>query len=375
VKPNRAIAIFVPCLLTGGTDVATLETAKAFIALGYGATTLVYFDEVDPAMQNTFQGAGIAVHRLGLVRGGALRLGWRVARALRGRRYDLIWVQYMTPTLVPLLVARFFSRRLVAAVHVAASHYTASGLRRLRWLARWWCARFVCVSQTVALGIFGERGDCGVPAGRIAVIPNALNATEADGAHAYNWRQRFGLADDCILIGFVGRLVRAKGADILLRALALIDHDAWRLRVVLVGEGEEHHALEALVQELDLGDTVLFAGRMPCEQIFSAMKGFDVVVMPSRSEGFGLSALEAMACGLPLVASRVDALPEVVLEGETGLLFEPENPADLARKLTDVLEDTQLRKRLGQAAIAHVRRLYDRPAYQVRVAELVGGMN
>jgi hypothetical protein len=123
---------------------------------------IVYFDEVDAAMLQSFQGAGVGVHLLGVQRGagwlGRLQLAGRLAWRLARRRYRLIWVQYMTPTLLPLVLARLFTRRLIACVHVAASHYSANGLRRMRWLARHWCSRFVCVSDTVATGIFGEEG-------------------------------------------------------------------------------------------------------------------------------------------------------------------------------------------------------------------------
>lgn len=90
-------------------------------------------------MLDTFKTAGLVVYLLGIQRGGGVRAQWRLAGgllgALRVGRYDAIWLQYMTPTLLPLLVARFFTQKLIAAVPFAAAHYSPSGLARMRWLA------------------------------------------------------------------------------------------------------------------------------------------------------------------------------------------------------------------------------------------------
>ena len=151
----KNVTILLPGLLTGGTEVATLDTATALQALGYRVSVIVYFDETDPAMLAAFAQVGIAVTQLGLPRaGGAIataRLGLALGKALLKLRPSLIWLQYMTPTLVPLLVARFFTRRLLAAVNVAAGHYNAGGMARLRWLASWWCTRLVSSKYTITL--------------------------------------------------------------------------------------------------------------------------------------------------------------------------------------------------------------------------------
>jgi hypothetical protein len=190
----KRIALLLPCLLTGGTEVATLETAAATKALGFSAEVIVYFDEVDAAMLQSFQGAGVGVYLLGVQRGagwlGRLQLAGRLTWRLAHGRYHLIWVQYMTPTLLPLVLARLFTRRLIACVHVAASHYSANGLRRMRWLALHWCSRFVCVSETVAQGIFGDEAGALRASGQVLVIPNALDMAAMRAATERDWRMR-----------------------------------------------------------------------------------------------------------------------------------------------------------------------------------------
>ena len=371
--PLKTIALLIPCLLTGGTEVATLETARAFAALGYQPVVIVYFDEIDPAMLATFALAGVRVVLLGVqreARAATLKLAGSLFAALWRGRYSLVWVQYMTPTLLPLLVARLLSRKLVAAVHVASSHFQAGALKRLRWLARHWCDRVVCVSTTTARGIFGNR-DYG---NKVAVIPNALDVAEAQQVVAWDWRQKLGWPSDCVVVGFSGRLAAIKGVDILLHALVQLQDGFPQLRLVIVGDGAERASLQAFVATHGLGGRVHFAGRLVRDEVLGAIKGFDLAAVPSREEGFGLSALEAMAAGVPVVASRVDALEEVVVDGQTGLLFTPEDPASLAEALARLASDVTLRRQLGDAGAAHAAALYDRPAYRARVADMLACM-
>jgi glycosyltransferase involved in cell wall biosynthesis len=372
---TRAI-LLIPCLLTGGTEVATLVTACALRELGYSVEIVVYFDEVDPAMLATFAVDGIVVRRLDLPRGAglpsSLRLAWRLVRTFSGRR-DLIWLQYMTPTLAPLLVARLFTQRLIACTHVAAGHYRSRDQRRLRWLARWWCDRFICVSQTSARGIFGAFDASPPWENRVAVLPNALDMGQVNSTQALDWRLYLGLPAAARIGGYVGRLAHNKGVDILIRAAATLRQDHPDLHWVIVGDGADRGPLETLASELGVSSVTHFVGVVTRPQALAAFKGFDVAVVPSREEGFGLSALEAMACSVPLVASRVDALVEVVVDGITGVLFEPGSAEDLVVVLSRVLSDASLRANLSLAGPEHARRHYDRPVYQQKLRELLAG--
>lgn len=375
---NKQATLLVPCLLTGGTEVATLDTAKALAELGFFVTVLVYFDETDRVMLSTFQRAGIKVIVLGLARdGGAagkLLMVRALVRYLSRQSPTLVWVQYMTPTLIPVLVARFFTRRLIAAVHVAARHYSSGGLRRLRWLATWWCDRLVCVSHTTAKGILGEKPSARL--GRhVCVIPNALDVQVAERAIPRNWREELCLDAKVPLIGFVGRLAQNKGADVLLKAAELVNRRYPDTHWVVVGEGAEKSALQQLAAETGLTGRIHFVGILPREGVYAAMKGFDIAVVPSREEGFGLTALEAMGCGLPLVASRVDALQEVVIEEKTGLLFPVEDVNALAASLNKLLASPSLSNTISTAALAHAETNYGRLQLTERMRRLLDDLD
>jgi glycosyltransferase involved in cell wall biosynthesis len=180
-----------------------------------------------------------------------------------------------------------------------------------------------------------------------------------------------GWPHDVVVLGYTGRLAHIKGPDVLLRAVARLHTQTLPVRLVIVGEGAEEASLKALTQQLGIRAITHFSGRLPRAEIYGAIKGFDIAAVPSREEGFGLSALEAMAAGVPVVATQIDALQEVVPEGVTGLLCRVSDPASLADALTRLVSDVALRQKLGAAGVAHVSRLYDAPAYRARLDELL----
>lgn len=368
----------IPCLLTGGTEIAALDTAKVYIDSGYQVEVFVYYKEIDPIMRQTYIDAGIKLRLLGLKRqtglASSLNLAWSITRALGFRRYPLIWVQYMTPTLIPLLIARLYSRRLIAAVHVAANHYSPTGKRRLRWLATWWCDRFVCVSRTSMAGLFGDISNDRRLAERVHVIPNAIDMGAVEAATRRDWRAELGLGESTQLVGYVGRLAHNKGVDVLLKAAAHLAPKMPDVRWILVGAGEESYRLQALVDEARIGHLVHFVGRLPRDAVYGAMKGFDIAVVPSREEGFGLTALEAMACGVPLVASRVDSLREIVIEGKTGFLFALEDSLELADCIESLASNSEFRLALGTASARHAASNYGRNTFSVHVSGLLAGL-
>jgi glycosyltransferase involved in cell wall biosynthesis len=140
----------------------------------------------------------------------------------------------------------------------------------------------------------------------------------------------------------VSRLTRQKGVDVAVRALASLPEDV--VLVVLSSTQEEREPLEALARELGVEQRLFLLGRLP--DVAAWLRRADALVHPARWEGFGLAVLEAMLAGLPVVASDVSSLPELVIDGETGLLVPPDDPPTLARALARALEE---RDRLGAA--------------------------
>jgi glycosyltransferase involved in cell wall biosynthesis len=189
------------------------------------------------------------------------------------------------------------------------------------------------------------------------IIPSAVDpdATQPRAGRSTT-RARESLAADtpCLLV--LASLVARKGIDVLLDALARLGARAPQPVLWIAGEGPERDALERRAHVLGLTQRVRFLGRR--SDAGDLLAACDVFVLPSRLEGLGVAALEAMAAARPVVASAVGGLAEAVEHESTGLLVPPEDPDALAAALARLLEDPALGKRLGDAGPARVREHY-----------------
>lgn len=156
--------------------------------------------------------------------------------------------------------------------------------------------------------------------------------------------------NDVPTIGFAGRLCPEKGAGELVDAFAILRSDLDSARLVLVGDGPDRQRLERKCESLGVSDSVTFTGKLSREQADSVLRQVWVQAVPSIcQESFGLVAAEAQMRGTAVVATRRGALPEVVVDGETGLLVDAGSPIELAKALSRILRDKELAERLGQS--------------------------
>jgi D-inositol-3-phosphate glycosyltransferase len=209
------------------------------------------------------------------------------------------------------------------------------------------------------------------PAKVLAVPPGVdlERFTPGDQATA---RRELGIRVDAAVLAFVGRIQPLKAPDVLLRAAAvmLADNPGLRSRLIVLivggpsGSGlEQPRALHELAASLDLLDVVRFLPPQRGEALAQVYRAADVVAVPSRSESFGLVALEAQACGTPVVAASVGGLSIAVVDQVTGLLVPDHEPASWAKVLADVVLRPALRAELARNAVGHARRFsWDRTA-------------
>lgn len=165
-------------------------------------------------------------------------------------------------------------------------------------------------------------------------------------------RQALGLAADAQLIGCVARFDRVKRLDLLIEVVNRLVQRHPRLVLVLVGGGTDERKLRQQVERAGLSKHVYFTGPLAdAPRLFPIL---DLYVSASRGEGLPLSLLEAMACGLPVVATRVTGQVDVVVDGVTGLLTRPEDPDEMAEAVACLLDDARLRRQMGQAGSERV---------------------
>jgi glycosyltransferase involved in cell wall biosynthesis len=251
-------------------------------------------------------------------------------RAVRAIRPDILHVNLDNPwtSQYGLLAGALTRTPIVAVIHGR----TPPWRRRQQWLVRL-VARgvqaYVCVSRDSAR--YAEAL-LGLKPGSVHVIHNGALVTAGSAPPVPPGEVR---------VGAVGRLSPEKGLEVLVEALRTVPG----CRLVLVGEGPERASLEELVDRLGLGERVAFAGWV--DPPWTATWAFDVLAMPSFMEGFPLVIVEAMLAGIPVVASAVGGIPEIVVEGETGLLVPPNDADALAASLRRITDDAELRTEMS----------------------------
>lgn len=196
---------------------------------------------------------------------------------------------------------------------------------------------------------------------KVTVIPNGVDLDRFrpsfDPSEVRGW---LGFEDEKILL-FAGRFVPYKGLDYLLEAFSALCAARSDLRLVLLGTGPLMDDLQRQAQMMRLGDRVRFIGSVSEEDLPRFYAASDVVVVPSRSrsEGFSISALQGMACGKPIVATRVGGVPFLVEDDRTGIIVEPKDPGQLSAAISRILEDTTLAARMGRAGRLRAERLFN----------------
>lgn len=155
------------------------------------------------------------------------------------------------------------------------------------------------------------------------------------------------------IIGCVARLHPDKGVEDLVRAAAALELGSGNFRIILAGDGPERKPLEALAERLGVRSRILFLGFR--NDVDSLLQTFDLFVLPSREEGLPMSVLEAMSFGIPVVATRVGGVPEIVLHNQTGILVPDHSPRELARAISTLIQDPALARKLGEAGRLRVR--------------------
>jgi glycosyltransferase involved in cell wall biosynthesis len=193
------------------------------------------------------------------------------------------------------------------------------------------------------------------PVSKFAVIRLGIQLEErlaADGGARAETRRVMGVADGEFLVGWIGRMTGVKRTGDVLHAFRLLRERGVDARLCMVGDGPDRQRVEAQAAELGVVRDCLFPGYQ--EEVGQFFSAFDVFVLTSGNEGTPVTAIEALAAGCPVVATRVGGVPDVVRDGEDGFLVEPEAMEELARRLERLAGDPELRARLGAAGRARV---------------------
>ena len=282
-----------------------------------------------------------------------LHAAWRLARLLRQlgpqvvHAHDAHAVALAAAALA--LAGSGLETRLVAARRV---DFRLASNAFSRWKYRQ-VDRFICASAAIRSLLEAA----GVPPERTTVVYEGVDIERIRAVPGLDVHKEFWLPHGASLVGNVAALVPHKGQRYLIEAAAQVVRRVPDARFVIAGEGELEASLRRRIANLHLEKHVLLAGFRP--DIIPLHKGFDLFVMSSTTEGLGTSALDAMACGKAVVATRAGGLAEVVVDGETGLLVPVRDAAALAGAIVRLLQDAALRERCGAAGLSRALSTFD----------------
>jgi glycosyltransferase involved in cell wall biosynthesis len=276
---------------------------------------------------------------------------WSIANICKTHQIDILHAHLQKAVIASLLATYLCPSRLILHEHGPIFRRGTGCLYRLfiRLLGSRADA-IVANSEAAKSAVRHTMRAAEVP---IAVVPNFvdLQQFDPDRYDRASVKESLGLDPNKCVVGFVGRLDRAKGADLLVEAAAILRSQEDSYRFLVVGDGPERERLEDHVQKLGLDRIVILTGLR--ENAAAIMRAFDVGVVPSRREAFGIAALEMMRMKVPVVVSPVGGLPELVRDGETGVVLPQLSPEAIAQSIRRLQGDVALRERLSQNAFEY----------------------
>ena len=297
--------------------------------------------------------------------------GFIRAGAALVRHCDIIHAHWTLAGLAAEILGRLYQRPIVLHMH-GAEVYTRQVAPLIKPVVNW-ADHVVCNSS------FTEKAVCRFANPKATtVIPFGVNEERIllDGAGSSYLRQHLGLTEETRIVSFLGRLISRKGVDDLIRAAQLLVEQGYLLHLVIGGTGPQRVQWEGLVKGLGICDHVTFLGFVPDDKVAHFFAGSDVFVLPAvidksgDTEGLGMVLLEAMANGVPVVATEVGGISDVVVDGETGFLVDQRNPVQLAEKIALLCQNPSLRTSMGLAARERVRRFFSWPSVVERTLQV-----
>ncbi len=361
----RNVLVALPVLLVGGSEIQTLNLAHVLVSVGYRVTICCYY-EYDEEMVRRFEIVGAEVLLMKYQRvDGLWHLAKGLTRLFKEKKPDIVHVQYLAPGFIPVVAARIARVPIVlATVHQPATAYGLKARLLLRMAARL-CNAFFCVSRSAEESWFGDSEFLDPkainPGRRHFTIYNAVDIAGMDNVVRTVDRDEIRRSlkiDKRKIIGVVGRLRWEKGQKVLFHAMMEVIRKCPDALLMVVGDGPDMEDLKMLAEGLGIQDHIIWSGVKAQDEVWRLYSIMDIFAVPSIFEGFGLTAAEGMAAGLPVVASNVDGLREIVEDGVTGYLVLVNDGRALAARLIHLLNNPEEAQAMGAKGHERVSRLF-----------------
>lgn len=326
----------------GGAERVVYLLAKE--AIKDGQEVEFIFGKEGPLVERV-QGLGCKIHFIKMRSPFDLRAIWNLYKLFKNIKPDVIHTHFLRENFLSIVAGRMCGiKAIFSSVHRIEPKTSIQ-----RWFNRAYShglTSFIAVSNATEEYLLKE----GIKQNKIKMIYNGIElpnkVTRATPSNTFT-------------VGFVGRLAPVKNVSLLVGAVSIIkDKD---INVLIVGDGSEKESLETQVKKAYLTDTIEFMGHL--ENLSGVYGKIDTLVCPSERETFGLAPLEAMSYGIPVIASNIDGLTEIVKDEENGLLFESGNVEELAKKIDKLLDDPVLWKKLSTNAFRSAQNFSSQKMY------------
>ena len=364
LKPRRIKVLhLVTSLEVGGAQHGMLLALPRFDSDQYEHIVCSIMDRMQMASQ--FREAGVEVRSLGLSRKTDIGVVLRLRALLKEIRPDVLHTYLLHGNILGRLIGR-----LVGVPVIIGSERTIGQARKWGRLAtRLTNPLTDAVEVNSEIGGRAIERDLGVPSEKIELVRSGLDLSVFSSASRRDeLRSEFGVTSDQHLIVYMGRLRTVKGVEFGIRAFATALEQLPNIRMVLTGEGDQRNFLSSLVSKLGISEQVEFLGvRNDVPELLGAA---DSVLMPSLTEGFPRTAIEAMAAGKPVIATNVGGTPEAIIDGETGILVPARDSDALASAIVRLVGDSDLQARLGAAGRERAAQNYSVDKYVSRLDEM-----
>ena len=276
---------------------------------------------------------------------------------LRKGRYDLIHTNGYFADIIAIPACS-----LLGIPQIATCHGFINNDRKLRFyngldrFALRFSKRIIAVSDRIK----EELVKHGIKESRIIVIKNAVDGNyhmELFNENRQKKRKRLNIEDDEFVLGYLGRLSKEKGIIYLIHASSMLNEMGVPIKTLIIGEGPHKKELEELVKRRGIENRFIFAGFQ--NDVENWMPAIDVFILPSLTEGTPMALLEAMACGIPVVASAVGGIPQVIVSDKNGILVTPGKPEEIANAVNTLYGNQTLRRTIAEEAKTTIRLKYD----------------
>jgi glycosyltransferase involved in cell wall biosynthesis len=259
---------------------------------------------------------------------------------------DIIHAHWTAAGFVGVIMKYLMGKPLVITVHGSDVHLANS--RIIKSITQSILKRGDFITA-VSDDLCSKLSRWGIDKKKIQCVPLSVDNMKFFPQNSINIKKSLGFDRNMKYVLFVGRLVPIKGVEYLIQVIPDVIQRFKKVRFIIVGDGDSEHSLKKLAEQLEISEYIHFAGRQPHEKVAKYMVASDIFVLPSLSEGRSITVLEAMACGLPVIAAKVGGIPESVVDTVTGFLIHPRKAKELSDKILLLLENDKKCRSMGRS--------------------------